>query len=81
MASQIVRIDEKSHRVLRDLAIVDRCSMQEVLSRALEEYRRIRFLKEANAAYAALRQNARLWKEDQKERSAWDATLVDGGSD
>ena len=81
MGSQIVRIDEKSHKVLRELADVDRCSMQEVLARALEEYRRIRFLREANTAYGALRQNAKLWKEEEKERFAWDATRGDGGSD
>ena len=80
MASQIVRIDKKSHQVLREMAEVDHCSMQEVLARALEEYRRIRFLKEANTAYAALRENARLWKEEQQERSMWDTTLRDGGS-
>ena len=53
--------------------------MQEVLARAIEEYRRLRFLKEANVAYAALQRNARQSRDEAKERSLWDATLADGG--
>lgn len=81
MANKFVRIDSKSHQVLRELADVDHCSMQEVLARALEEYRRTRFLKEANTAYAALRENSRRWNEEEKERFLWDTTARDGGWD
>lgn len=77
--SRVVRINKESHKVLLEIAHADRRPMQEILARAIEEYRRLRFLKEANAAYAGLRRNALKWKHETKERSLWDATLGDGG--
>ncbi|MBW3625895.1 MAG: toxin-antitoxin system protein [Armatimonadetes bacterium] len=53
-------------------------SMQKVLDRAVEAYRRQRFLEEANAAYGALRLKPDTWREEQEEREAWEATLADG---
>ena len=52
--------------------------MQTVLERALEDYRRRRFLEEVNAGYASLRADRRAWSRVQAERRAWDATLADG---
>ena len=76
--SRIVRIDKETHKVLHEISRADRLPMREILARAIEEYRRIRFLKEANAAYAGLRRNVRQWKQEAEERSLWDATLGDG---
>ncbi len=42
--------------------------MQAILETAIEEYRRQRFLHEANAAYAALRNDPKQWKEELAER-------------
>ncbi len=52
--------------------------MQVILDRAIELYRRQRFLEESNRAFAALRANSKRWKSEQAEREAWDATLADG---
>ena len=52
--------------------------MQKVLERALEVYRRRRFLERVNAAYASLRSDRRAWSAVQAERKAWDSTLSDG---
>jgi hypothetical protein len=52
--------------------------MQVILDKAVETYRRLRFLEESNRAFAALKANARKWKSEQTEREAWDATLDDG---
>jgi hypothetical protein len=52
--------------------------MQSVLERALEEYRRQQLLEATNAAYAALRSNAEMWPELERERTDWDQTLADG---
>jgi len=78
MNSLTVRISETSHQILQELAEHSGESMQTILARAIEEYRRKRFLEEANAAYAALRQNPKAWKQEQAERRAWEATLGDG---
>lgn len=78
MGHAMVRISEQTHQTLRDLARTDHDSMQSVLDKAVEEYRRRRFLEDVNAAYAALREDPEAWKEVEEERSAWDATLGDG---
>jgi hypothetical protein len=68
-----VRIDEKSWRTLHDLAESTGDTMQSLLSRAIEDYRRRIFLEQINTGYARLRQDPKLWAEVQAERKAWDA--------
>ncbi len=55
--------------------------MQAVLEKAIEHYRRQRFLDATNAAFAALRNDPERWREELEEREAWDATLADGLED
>ncbi len=52
--------------------------MQSLPEKAIEMYRRQRFLEESNRAFAALRANPETWKSEQAEREAWDMTLADG---
>lgn len=73
-----VRISEASHRALRDLAEREQTSLQTVVERAIENYRRNRLLEAANKQYAALRANDAAWKEQLAERDLWDATAGDG---
>jgi hypothetical protein len=51
--------------------------MQSVLAKAVEEYKRRWILERTNEAYAALRGQPDLWKEEQEERRVWEATLGD----
>lgn len=78
MTSLTVRINKTSHKALCELAEYSGESLQTVLTRAIEEYRRKRFLEQANAAFAALRNNPKAWMQEQEERAAWDVTLTDG---
>jgi len=78
MASLTVRIGEKSHKALREIATRTGKSMQSVLAKAIEEYRRQTFLENANAAFAALRSDHKRWRREQRERAAWDTTISDG---
>ncbi|MES1242086.1 MAG: toxin-antitoxin system protein [Acidobacteriota bacterium] len=73
----VVRINEHTHQVLREMAQTERLSMQAILERAVEEYRRRRFLEDVNDAYAALRADPEAWSEIQSERASWEA-LPDG---
>ncbi len=73
-----VRIDEDTHRILKEIAEREQQTMSEILAKAVEVYRRRRFLEEANAAYATLRQNPEAWRQELEEREEWDATLSDG---
>jgi len=52
--------------------------MQAILDKAIETYRRQHFLETANAAFAALRENAEAWQAEQEDRAAWDVTSADG---
>lgn len=81
MVTTNVRISAASHQALRQLAREEGRSMQAVLDQAVERYRRARFLRGANADFAALRQDARGWKEEHNERTLWDQTLADGLED
>ena len=79
MASLTVRIGEESYKALREIAARSGESMQVVLAKAIEEYRRKSFLENANAAFANLCKDAKAWHREQKERAAWDMRLGDQG--
>ena len=73
-----VRISPHAHELLRQLAEDEQRSMQSILDRALEEYRRERFLRAANADFAALKGDGDAWKQELGERELWEQTLADG---
>lgn len=77
MPSTSIRIDERVLTTVRELARQQRQSMQSILSEAIESYRRQRFLAEANAGFAALRQHPAAWAEEQEERTLWDHVTGD----
>jgi hypothetical protein len=55
--------------------------MQTIIERALENYRRQRFLTAANNQYAALRADPHAWKQELEERELWDHAAADGSND
>ena len=73
-----VRISPRTHALLRQLAKEADESMQAILDRAIERYRRETFLRAANADYAALKRNPKAWKDEMRERKIWEQTLADG---
>lgn len=72
------RISEPTRETLRKLAEKSGESMQAILEKAIELYRRHRFLEESNRAFETLRANPETWKTEQAEREVWDITLADG---
>lgn len=77
MSSLNVRISRESHQLLRQLSEQQGLPMQNILDRAIEEYRRNVFLKEANERYATLRCDPMALQEEQEERGLWEGTLAD----
>lgn len=75
MVSATVRITEEMRGKLRELAEEEHESMQTVLSRALERYRRDRMFERADEIYAAMTPEE--WAEEEAERALWDCTLMD----
>ena len=78
METVTVRINKKTHQMLREIAGREDQPMQAVIEAALEAYRRRQLLEDANAAYARQKADPKAWGRVQKERIAWDATLSDG---
>ena len=81
MSSSTVRISKESSHILREIATQEKKSLQTVLDAAIEEYRRHRFLQEANKAYLVLKENPKSWKVELEERKQWETTLSDGQKD
>lgn len=76
--STTVRIGADTHRLLRELCGETGETARSLLKKALEAYRRQRFLEEANRAYAALKKDPKAWKQELAERRLWEKTLGDG---
>lgn len=78
MAHTTLRIATATREMLRELSRVERLPMKAVVQRAVEDYRRRRFLLAVNAGYATRQADAVSRTADEKEISAWDGTLLDG---
>jgi predicted transcriptional regulator len=78
MASTTVRVSERTHEVLRELADATGEPLQRVLEEAVERYRRERFFADLDAAYERLQADGAAWEEELAERAALDGTLADG---
>jgi hypothetical protein len=64
--------------LLRHVAEEEKSSVQAVLDKVIESYRRERFLHGANSDFAALRADPMAWIEELRERELWKHTLADG---
>lgn len=78
MPELTVTLSNTAHETLIKLAETSGETMQMVLDKAIENYRRYVFLTQANQAFASLRQNEELWQEELAEREVWDQTMADG---
>jgi hypothetical protein len=76
--SKPMRVSEKAHHILEELAAIKKKSLQHVLDEVLEEKRREILFNTADAAYTALHNDPVAWQEEMAERRLWDNTLMDG---
>ena len=81
MSSANIRISAEGREVLRTLAKEEGVPMGVLLEKALETYRREKFLQDVNASYAALKANPRKWRDEIAERELWENTLSDGSGE
>jgi len=77
--SSTVRISSSSKKALQEVAKMTGTSQVEVLSEAIEEYRRKIFLREVADSFARMSE-AEL-ADYRKEAEAWEVTLLDGLED
>jgi hypothetical protein len=78
MSNPTIRISQKAHLTLKELAARSGQPMQDILDQAIEEERRRRFIHDANSSYARVQANSELWSSLEAERDLWDETLLDG---
>ena len=81
MSTTTIRVPTETRDILSEMALATGLSMQSVIERALELYRRQQMLAALNDAYAALHTDEAAWSALEAERAAWDVTLADGLED
>jgi len=78
MQNITIRVNERTRSTLRSLAQARGESIQDAADKAVELLRRQRVLEDANAGYAALRDDPEAWEAEQQERAVHAGTLADG---
>jgi hypothetical protein len=73
-----VRVSVLTQEALRKLSEELRQPMSQVLSAAVEHYRREVFWRKANEEYARLRASPEAWRDEMAERRVSEGTLADG---
>jgi predicted DNA-binding protein len=73
-----VRVSENTHELLRSLSSQEGKSMQDIIDKAIEDYRRKAFLQGVSNDYRLLRENPEAWKEHEEDMALWDNTSMDG---
>ena len=73
-----VRVNETTHTVIRNLANELGESMQSIVDKAIERYKRELFLESLNQDFKKLQENEIDWKNGLEERRLWENTLLDG---
>ena len=73
----MVRIRSRDQKILRELAEATGESVSNLLSRAVEELRRVHFLRGLADDFATLRARQAASRHENGERKAWDRALGD----
>ena len=81
MSGTTVRIRKETREVLRELEQHTGQGPQDLLARAVDQFRRSLILAETNIAYGVLRTDPDAWAESEVERAEWEGTLADGVDD
>ena len=75
--SVTVRISPETRETVQRIARESNESMQSVIAKAVEEYKRYLLIERTNEAFAALRVQPKRWAEELEEQRLWNATLND----
>ncbi|KAF0241043.1 MAG: hypothetical protein FD180_4653 [Planctomycetota bacterium] len=76
--SLTVRIRSTTHSALRGLSKATGKTMQDILSLAIDEFRRKWILAASDQAFRDLKKDPKAWKEYKAEQKLWECTLTDG---
>lgn len=73
----VIRVGRSSLQTVRQIARRRGESMQSVVERAIDELSRKQMIDDANAVYAALRNNSAAWGAEVEERKVYEGSLRD----
>jgi predicted transcriptional regulator len=73
-----IRVNNKIYSIIKSLARQENENMQDVLEKAVENYKRKMFFEKLNNAYAKLKADPEAWEQELIERKEWDTVLTDG---
>ena len=76
-----ITISKEAHQVITTIADTEGISVEGVIDKAVENYRRESLLRQTNKAFAVLRNDPSGWEDEQRERNDWNITLNDGLDD
>lgn len=81
MSTTTIRIDQRTHTVLAELAEKQHTTIMAVLARAVRDLENRLWWQEVHASYAQLKADPVAWQDYQDECKVWEATLMDGLED
>lgn len=79
--SKLVRVSDEAYSKIDQIAQNTGFSRQDIIDKAIINLEREAIFKKANEAYAAIRNDPKLWQEEQEELALWDSSLGDGLED
>ncbi|MBI3184432.1 MAG: toxin-antitoxin system protein [Myxococcales bacterium] len=78
MGQATVRIEQSTLSTLREIARQEDEAMPAILAKAVEAYRRSRFIERINAGYAELRKDEKALRAYERELGSLEQTVADG---
>ncbi len=78
MTKTNLQISMETYNRLEEMADATGVSIEAIVEQAVDVYRMQSILSATNVAYAALRENAKVWRELETERELCDVTIDDG---
>jgi len=78
MKTTTIRVDIETYNGIKRLSEQLNQPMNKTVQDAIFEYKKKILLSKTAEAFAALKENSKLWQEEIEERKIWDNTLQDG---
>ncbi len=73
-----ITLSDRTERTLSQLVETEGIAPEDLLDKALEQYRRSEFIRRANESFDILRSDPEAWAQELVERKVWDVALLDG---
>ena len=81
MSTQMLRIQDDVYREIKQLSEQGGLPMSHIVAKAIEEYKRVLFFDDLDAAFIRLKADPSAWEDERAERAESEETLMDGLKD